>query len=416
MQKLLKIVLAFMIIIISATYDYTSIGANKTDLQNEKQNLADSIKESQKELENIQEQKSETLKDVENLMDKISDYQSQIDELNSKISSLETKIKAANTQIKEDEAKYEKGREELNQRLIAMYENGETSYLDVMFSANSLTDFISGYYMVSELATYDTDMLEQIEQEKQKIEAEKVELENNKQSLDATKKEKKAKADSLSVAKKEKEQKASELSQEEQETQKEIEEMLEDKKVIESELARIAKQEAEAAEKAAKEAASKKNNSSTPSIVYSGNPSSSGYIFPVAGLSKASIRNKTFPSYSGHTGVDVNIGVAGKSIVAVKDGTVVTSTALKNSSGGYRSYGEYVIIRHNDGTATLYAHMLAGSRTVSSGQTVKQGQVIGTVGSTGNSTGTHLHFEVRVLSGSSGTYSYKVVNPLPYLP
>lgn len=416
MQKALKVILAFMIILISIAN--ISIGANKTDLQNEKQNLSESIKESQKELENIKEQKSETLKDVENLMGKISDYQSEIDELNSKISSLESKIKQANTKIKEDEEKYKKGQEELNQRLIAMYENGETSYLDVMFSANSLTDFISGYYMVSELATYDTDMLEQIEQEKKQIESEKEELEKNKQTLDISKKEKKSKADALNVAKKEKEEKAKNLSQEEQETQKEIEEMLEDKKVVENELAKIAKQEAEAAERAAREAAAKKNagSSTSASYVYSGNPSSSGYIFPVAGLSKASIRNQSFPSYPGHTGVDVNIGVAGKSVVAVKDGTVIVSTALKNSSGGYRSYGEYVVIRHNDGTATLYAHMLAGSRTVSPGQSVKQGQVIGTVGSTGNSTGTHLHFEVRVLSGSSGTYSYKVVNPLPYLP
>ena len=157
-------------------------------------------------------------------------------------------------------------------------------------------------------------------------------------------------------------------------------------------------------------------NSNGIPIIASGSPSSSGYIFPVAGCSKSSIRNKSFPSYSGHTGVDVNIGVAGKSVVAVKDGVVVTSTALKNPSGNYRSYGEYIIIRHTDGTMTLYAHMLAGSRTVSVGQMVKQGQVIGTVGSTGNSTGTHLHFEVRVLSNSSGKYLYKVVNPIPYLP
>lgn len=393
MQKLLRVIAVFMIITLIITCNTISIGANKTDLQNEKNNLSESIKESQKELENIKEEKSETLKDVENLMGKISDYQSEIDELNSKISSLETKIKQANTKIKEDEEKYKKGQEELNQRLIAMYENGETSYLDVMLSANNLTDFISGYYMVAELATYDTDMLEQIEQEKKKIEEEKQELEQNKQVLDTSKKEKKSKADALSVAKKEKEQKASKLTQEEQETQKEIEEMLEDKKVIESELAKIAKQEAEAAEKAAREAAKKNTkDSGSADIVYSGNPSSSGYIFPIAGLSKASIRNKSFPSYAGHTGVDANIGVAGKSVVAVKDGIVVTSTALKNSSGGYRSYGEYVIIRHNDGTATLYAHMLAGSRTVTSGQTVKQGQVLGTVGSTGNSSRYALTF------------------------
>lgn len=77
-------------------------------------------------------------------------------------------------------------------------------------------------------------------------------------------------------------------------------------------------------------------------------------------------------------------------------------------NGKYYSYGEYIVISHGDGTMTLYAHMLANSRKVKVGDKVKQGQVIGTVGSTGNSTGTHLHFEVRV-GGSP-------VNPLPYLP
>ena len=71
------------------------------------------------------------------------------------------------------------------------------------------------------------------------------------------------------------------------------------------------------------------------------------------------------------------------------------------------------MIAHNDGTLTVYAHMLAGSRKVFENQTVKQGQVIGTVGSTGNSTGNHLHFEVRVLTSAN---KYKVVNPISYLP
>ena len=93
--------------------------------------------------------------------------------------------------------------------------------------------------------------------------------------------------------------------------------------------------------------------------------------------------------------------------VVVKDGTVVTSTALRNSNGTYRSYGEYIVIDHHDGTMTLYAHMYPNSRRVFEGESVVQGQVIGTVGTTGNSTGNHLHFEVRI--------NGRCVNPLPYL-
>ena len=96
----------------------------------------------------------------------------------------------------------------------------------------------------------------------------------------------------------------------------------------------------------------------------------------------------------------------GTTIMAVKAGTVVTSTALRYSNGQYKSYGNYVVIDHHDGTMTLYAHMQ--SRSVSSGQSVSQGQQIGLVGSTGNSTGNHLHFEVWV--GGRRT------NPTAYLP
>ena len=137
-------------------------------------------------------------------------------------------------------------------------------------------------------------------------------------------------------------------------------------------------------------------------------PSAHGYIFPVQGCSRANINKLVYPSYRGHTGIDVNRNVVGKNVVAVKAGTVVKSEAKKNSNGTYRSYGEYVVINHHDGTMTLYAHMLAGTRKVSKGQEVSQGQVLGTVGSTGNSTGTHLHFEV-LIGGSP-------VNPIPYLP
>ena len=142
--------------------------------------------------------------------------------------------------------------------------------------------------------------------------------------------------------------------------------------------------------KIAEEEAKRNKNNTSNNITTK--PSASGYIFPVRGLSKANINNKNYPSYAGHTGVDVKIGVTGKDVVAVKAGTVVISTAKINSEGNYFSYGEYVVISHGDGTMTLYGHMLANSRKVKVGDKVSQGQTIGTVGSTGNSSGTHLHF------------------------
>ena len=420
MKKTFKILIVGLIIVITLTYTNISIATSKTDLQNQKSDLNESISQAQENLNDIKEEKSDTLNQVETLMGQISDYQSDIDDLDSQISDLQTKIKNAESEIKNDEEEYKKKQSALDERLVTMYENGDISYLDVLLSASSLTDFISSYYIVSELTTYDTEMIKQVEEEKQKIENEKSELETSKTSLDDAKKTKEAKASALKVAKQEKEEKASQLSSEEKSTQKEIEEMLEDKSIIDKQLQELARKEAE---RIAKEEAAKKNNSSSGknnssngssnsgSNGSSATPSSAGYIFPVQGCSKSNIRKLVYPSYAGHTGVDVNIGVTGKSVVAVKGGTVVTSTALKNSDGSYRSYGEYVMINHGDGTVTLYAHMLAGSRRVSAGDKVSQGQVIGTVGSTGNSTGTHLHFEVRTLANN-----FKPVNPIPYLP
>ena len=147
-----------------------------------------------------------------------------------------------------------------------------------------------------------------------------------------------------------------------------------------------------------------------------GATSSAGFIFPVAGCSKDNINNKTYPSYKGHTGVDVNRGVQEgvSQIVAVAAGKVIQSVALKNSNGTYRSYGEYVVIDHQNGLCTVYCHMYPNSRKVATGETVQQGQILGLLGTTGNSSGPHLHFEVRL--GSNQTSNGNATNPLPYLP
>ena len=108
-----------------------------------------------------------------------------------------------------------------------------------------------------------------------------------------------------------------------------------------------------------------------------------------------------------HGAVDFgSAGINGQPVYAVADGVVVTAKALNYS------YGNYVIIAHYNGLYTLYAHGQAGSIRVSEGQYVSQGQQIMNVGSTGNSTGPHLHFEVRT---SPGLYDNRV-NPVKYLP
>ena len=392
MKKIgLKIVGILIIAIILLQFNVV-LAATKSELNASSSETDKKIEEAKEELENIDAQKSEALQQVEELITQISSYQSEIDELDTKISDMNDQIEDAQNKINEKQNNYDKQQDLLEKRLVATYEAGETSFLDVLLSSESLTDLISNYYYVSQIADADISLMEQIENEKKEIEEAKTTLETSKQELDSTRAQKQQKATELQNAKSQKDIYVAQLNEEEKNTQAELEQFEQDKRDIQAQLAQIAREEAANA-----------GNSNIGNIT--NNPSSSGYIRPIVGYSITT----GWMGYSGHTGVDFSgAGIAGKPILAAKAGTVVTSTALKYSNGNYRSYGEYIVINHHDGTMTLYAHGAPGSRLVSAGQTVSQGQQIMSVGTTGNSTGNHLHFEVRV----NGV----PVNPTPYLP
>ncbi len=392
MKKIgLKILGVLVIAVILLQYNVV-IAATKSELNASSNETDQKIEEAKEELENINSEKSEALQQVEELITQISSYQSEIDQLDAQIADKNSQIEDAQNKLNEKQEDYDSQQELLEKRLVATYEAGETSYLDVLLSSDSLTDLISNYYLISEITESDLELMDKIKKEQEEIEAAKQTLETSKQELDSTRAQKQQKTTELQNAKSEKDTYVAQLNEEEKNTQAELEQFEQDKRDIQAQLAAIAKQEAANS--------GNSNVSNTPN-----NPSSSGYIRPVVGYSITT----GWMGYSGHTGVDYSgSGIAGKPVLAVKAGTVVTSTALKYANGNYRSYGEYIVINHHDGTMTLYAHGAPGSRLVSAGQTVSQGQQIMSVGTTGNSTGYHLHFEVRV----NGT----PVNPAPYLP
>ena len=395
---------------------YYTFGATKKELQNQSSDLDSKISSTQQEIGEIEDDLSEAMKEVQNLIGQISSYEEAITDLDEKIENISSQITKTENDISQKEKETQEKQELLNKRLVAIYESGNISYLDMLLTSSDLSDFLSKYYLISEIAEYDANLIVSLKDAKAELENAKSQLESDRKSLELSKQEQVEKQEALKKVKSEKDTKVAGLNSEEKALTADLERFEADKKSINDELDKIAKQEEEEAKRKAAAAAKEKNktssNSSTGSSSSSSSNSSSqsshGYIFPIPGLSKANINNKNYPSYPTHNGVDINIGVVGKSVVAVKAGTVVESTAFKDSNGNYYSYGEYVTINHHDGTQTLYAHLLAGSRKVSSGQEVKQGQVIGTVGSTGRSTGTHLHFGVRV--GKSWQ------NPFNYLP
>jgi len=385
-----KVLKSFIIIAIVFTLMLSSnimivLATTESDLDD----VQDKIDATKKEIEQVEQELTGTLAQIQKLNSEISGYENEISDLNTKIADVNGKIEQAETDLKKAEEDYAHQKELLEARLVAIYKSGDTTYLDVLLSSKDIADFISKYHYVEEIAKCDQNLLTQIEQNRVSIEENKKLLETSKTQIESLKASKEDTAKSLKASQAVKESYVSELNEEEKALEAELAQFERDKKAIQEELARIARE----------------NNGGKE--VVAGSPSEAGYVFPVAGLNIYNINRRYYPSYPGHTGVDININVRGKSIVSVKDGTVVTSTALRNSDGSYRSYGEYVVIDHHDGTMTLYAHMSPNSRTVSKGEKVVQGQVLGIVGTTGRSTGLHLHFEVRI--------NGRCVNPLPYL-
>ena len=375
------------------------------DLKNQQEENADKIEENKQKKEEITAEKNQTISEVEDISEQISNYESQISELNSKISDLNTKIEESERKITEAQAKYDEQKELLDTRLVVAYEQGETSYLDVLLSSENIVDFISNYFYISELATSDTELMDSLQQEKQEIEQAKTDLENSKRELDTSKAEKQSITTQLEQTKSEKNAKVSQLTEDEKTIQAQIDELAEANKSLDAQILKKQKEIEEQLKKQQQKPSGGSSNGGTSTG--GGAVSSSGFIYPVPSGYTRITTGVNYPSLQHHGAVDFGSGgINGQPVYAVADGIVVTAQNLTSS------YGTYVIIAHYNGLYTLYAHGQRGSLRVSEGQSVSQGQQIMNVGSTGNSTGPHLHFEVRT---SPGTYSCRV-NPMKYLP
>ena len=402
-QKIIVITIISILLLYTNTLIVSNAANEISNYQAEQKQNESKITETQEKMKEVEKIKDETLKEVEKLNVQISDYEGQIETLDEQIVSTNKKIEDAQTKLQKAQKDYENQEKLLKERLVASYEAGETSYLDFLLSSESLTDLISNYYLVEEIASYDAELLDKIEKEKKEIEQAKQTLENSKKELATQKASKQSVSLQLKTSKSEKDKYVSQLSEEEKQLQSRIDQLKKDNQSIDAKI-RAKQAEIEAALKRQQEQNRNNSNSgSNNSSSYSGTISS-GFIKPVNSYVTTGMY---YSSGAYHGAVDFGAaGVNGMPVYAAADGIVHTTAALTTS------YGNYVIIAHYNGLYTLYAHGQAGSICVSEGQEVKKGQQIMRVGSTGNSTGPHLHFEVRK---SPGTYSCRV-NPLSYLP
>ena len=305
---------------------------------------------------------------------------SQLDSINGELENINAQIAWYDAQIaqKEEERLAAVAREEEQydlfcRRVRAMEEDGNVSYWSILFNAESFADMLDKLADVSDIMDYDQAIMDQLIATRQEIEQLKADMEDARAEQE--------------VMKAELEEKKSEQQAKVAEAQKLLDQINADVAEVNRQLDAESAAAREIQANIAKKQRSLEEERRRNNIVIN---SESGYLWPLPGYYRLTslfgyrIHPITGKAHS-HTGIDIP-APAGTQILAAKSGQVVTSAR-------HSSYGNYVVIDHGNGNSTLYAHM--SSRAVKEGEMVSQGQVIGYVGTTGSSTGNHLHLEVR---------------------
>ena len=330
-------------------FGFKSYAITEEDLKNKQNEIEQQIANTNTEIAGIKETMSQSLEQINRLNVQIKEYEETLEATEESLVVLDEQLEERKAELNVATENYNKQKELLNKRLIAIYESSKTTYLDILLGSTSLSDFFTKYYILEELAEYDKKLLRSLDVYETAVAVKSSVAENKRDEIKNTKDYLEAKTNAMGVLIEDKNNLVENLSQEEIELNEQLEQFEQDKKEIEKELVELARRNA---------------------IARSLKPSQSGYISPLIGKTKEDITTG-YNGYVGHTGVDFAIPL-GNDVVAVKDGTVVISGAIKNANGTYRSYGEYVVIDHHDGTMTLYAHGTPNSRVVKEGDEVKQ--------------------------------------------
>lgn len=238
-----KMIVAIMLImIILSTNIMVTFAATKSELQAEQNEIQNKIDEAEAKQEEVGEKITEATKQIQELTSQIDEYENQIEELDTKLSELETSIEETEIELQEAESKFAEQQEMLEERIVAQYEAGETTYLDVILGGGSLWDMISNWQLVSDIAEIDKQLLDQIEENRIEIEEAKNTLETNKEQVETLKSSKEETSKSLKNSQAIKEQQVAELNEEEKLLQEEIEELEAQNKQVENKLSEIARQ------------------------------------------------------------------------------------------------------------------------------------------------------------------------------
>lgn len=409
MKNRLKIITAIMLTLIFCMQPVCNVQAteesNLSEAQQEKKTLENDLQKAKELIDSLKGSKEDIQSEVEKLDKQLNEISGKVKELESQLSKKRQEI--ANTESALNKAKEQEKKQYRNmkKRIQFMYENGQTSYVEMLLSADSFTDFLNAVEYITQISQYDRKMLKEyqnmqvtiadtqktLETDYASLQSLQAKVQEEKQAVAALESAKKGElndvADDLTDA-----QSVAKAYEAEIQAQNEVIAQIQaaQKRAVEQQ---AAQQQAQAAEEnqGATDAAGE-NQNTAQNTTPSGNGQSTGSMMWPCPSSKRVTSDygpRTSPTNgasSNHKGIDIGAAY-GADIVAADGGTVLVATY--SSSGG-----NYVIIDHGGGLCTVYMH--ASSLTVSAGQTVSKGQVIAKVGSTGISTGNHLHFGVTL--------------------
>ena len=391
-KRIRRTLISLLCVLALATADFTpfavipsasAVTQQEIDaLKSEQSALSSQKKELEQELKSLQNDKSAALEQKTNIDKQIGILQSQISVVEKQITQYETLIEQTEQEIRENEAQEAAQYELFCTRVRAMEERGTISYWSVLFHSASFTELLSAMDFVSEIMESDQkviddlrDLREQIKEKKASLEMALVEQEDAKAVLM---------------------EKNSELKEQQAAAEAVVKELqaneAEYKRLVSAMDAELEKQQAEIVRLSRELAIQNGNTTAT----YGGYiwPCSSRYITSPVGSRYTGIKGAS----TTHAGIDIGRVGYTTQAVAAKAGTVIISA--------YNQYrGNYVVISHGSGNTTTYQHL--SKRSVSVGQVVAQGQVVGITGATGVGSGPHLHFEI--------TENGKIVDPLKYL-
>lgn len=397
-QKNIKILAILAIICIVNVFSFNELYADSLeDYEQQLEDIKKELKANSANLTGVEKQINEYQYEIVELDSKANEYTKKLAELQTKVDDVNEKIEKYEKDLQNASQSYNSAEDVYTTRLRVIYENGIPTIWDILFSSKGISDFFSKLNVYTSILDYDKSLVTNIKSQKEYIDYIKEDIEVQKLQLEQLKYDLEKSTQALNDTITAKQNKKAELeSSKENLTQ--IQASLEAKQKeaqqkIADEIARI---EAEA------------NKNPDAGTTFTG----SDFVWPVSGYTTITTRfgeiyNLVVSTGSAHTGCDIaGSGILGKPIKAIESGVVTTA-----NYGNY-GYGNYVIINHGTNSSngnryiSLYGH--CSSLAVSVGQTVSKGQVIGYVGSTGNSTGPHLHLEVYV----NGTR----VDPLKFYP